>query len=102
MGAAAAAAADVIVVTSDNPRSEDPVAIVEQVAAGTRPARAVTTIVDREQAIAHAIAHAGAADVVLIAGKGHENYQIVGAEKRPFSDASQARAALERRARLPS
>ncbi len=55
-------------------------------------------VVDRSRAIAHAIANAGPTDVVLIAGKGHEGYQIIGAEKLPFSDLVHARAALARRA----
>lgn len=98
MGAAAAQGADVVVVTSDNPRSENAEAIVAQIAAGAAGAREVVTIVDRSRAIAHAIANAASVDVVLIAGKGHESYQLIGAEKLPFSDLAQARAALARRA----
>lgn len=98
MGAAAAEGADVVVVTSDNPRSENAEAIASQVAAGAANARELITVVDRSRAIAHAIANAGPTDVVLIAGKGHESYQIIGAERLPFSDLSQARAALARRA----
>ena len=98
MGAAAAQGADVVVVTSDNPRSENAEAIASQVAAGAANASDLITMVDRSRAIAHAIANAGPADVVLIAGKGHESYQIVGAEKLPFSDLAHARAALARRA----
>ena len=99
MGAAAAQGADVVVVTSDNPRSESAEEIASQVAAGGANAGELITIVDRSRAIAHAIANAGSADVVLIAGKGHESYQIVGAEKLPFSDLAHARAALAQRAR---
>ena len=98
MGEAAAKGADVVVVTSDNPRTENPEAIAAQVAAGAAGARDVITIVDRSCAIAHAIANADPADVVLIAGKGHESYQTVGAEKLPFSDLAHARAELARRA----
>ena len=98
MGAAAAHGADVVVVTSDNPRSENADAIAAQVAAGAASARELITVVDRGRAIAYAIANADPADVVLIAGKGHESYQITGAEKLPFSDLAQARAALARRA----
>ena len=101
MGAAAAQGADVVVVTSDNPRSENAEAIALQVAAGAASARELVTVIDRSHAIAHAIANAGRADVVLIAGKGHESYQIIGADKLPFSDLSQARAALARRANAP-
>ncbi|MEP6608815.1 MAG: UDP-N-acetylmuramoyl-L-alanyl-D-glutamate--2,6-diaminopimelate ligase [Burkholderiaceae bacterium] len=97
MGAAAAAGADVVVVTSDNPRSEDAKVICSQVTAGAIDARAVVTIVERAAAIGHAMAHASPGDVVLIAGKGHEDYQIVGAQRLPFSDVAHARAALARR-----
>ncbi len=98
MGAAAAAGADVVMITSDNPRSEDPDAIVAQVAAGAAQARELLRDVDRASAIATAIARAAANDVVLIAGKGHEDYQIIGSEKRPFSDVEHARTALMARA----
>ncbi len=98
MGAAAAHGADVVVVTSDNPRSENAEAIASQVAAGAVNARELITVVDRSRAIAYAMANADPADVVLIAGKGHESYQLIGAEKLPFSDLAQARAALARRA----
>ncbi len=98
MGAAAAQGADVVVVTSDNPRSENAEAIAAQVAAGAANARELITVIDRSQAIALAMASAAPSDVVLIAGKGHEAYQIIGAEKLPFSDLSHARRALGRRA----
>ena len=99
MGAAAAAGADVVVVTSDNPRTEDPTCIVAQVAAGAQRARHLKTEVDRAQAITHAVQSAAPNDVVLIAGKGHEDYQIVGRAKVPFSDLEQARRALAGRTR---
>jgi len=101
MGAAAAAGADRIVVTSDNPRSEDPAAIVAAVAAGVSGTRDATVhrIVDRGAAIAFALAEADASDVVLIAGKGHEDYQEIRGERRPFSDVQHAQAALAARAR---
>jgi UDP-N-acetylmuramoyl-L-alanyl-D-glutamate--2,6-diaminopimelate ligase len=99
MGAAAAAGADVVVVTSDNPRTEDPARIVAQVASGAQAARQLETEVDRAQAIAQAVQHAAASDVVLIAGKGHEDYQVVGGARLPFSDLEQARRALASRAR---
>lgn len=89
MGAIADALADRIIVTDDNPRSECPQAIVaEIVAAITRHDPQV--IGDRSQAIAAALNTASAADVVLIAGKGHEDYQIYGATRRSFSDRSEA------------
>ncbi len=100
MGEAAARLADRVVITSDNPRTESPEAIIDAIARGVPADRAarVTRIVDRGEAIAHVLAAAAAADVVLIAGKGHEDYQDIGGAKRPFSDLEQARAALARRA----
>ncbi|MCU0951801.1 MAG: UDP-N-acetylmuramoyl-L-alanyl-D-glutamate--2,6-diaminopimelate ligase [Burkholderiaceae bacterium] len=94
---AAAAAADRIVVTSDNPRSEDPASIVAMVAAGVPADRRCERIVDRAQAIAAALAAADARDVVLIAGKGHEDYQDVQGTKRHFSDVQEAERALRAR-----
>jgi UDP-N-acetylmuramoyl-L-alanyl-D-glutamate--2,6-diaminopimelate ligase len=102
MGAAAAAGADVVVVTSDNPRTEDPGHVVAQVAAGARSARQLDTEIDRAQAIARTVQRAAPNDVVLIAGKGHEDYQIVGSARLPFSDVEQARRALASRARITS
>jgi len=98
MGAAASRYADRLVITSDNPRREDPAAIVAAVAAGAPARLNVELIVDRAQAITEAIAAADARDVVLIAGKGHETTQDIGGVKRPFSDVEQARAALTARA----
>src|SRR4051812_30806673 len=96
MGAAAAQHADRVVITSDNPRSEDPEAIIAAVAEGAPDA---PTITDRREAIDAAIAGAGPGDVVVIAGKGHETYQeIAGGVKLPFDDRQVAREAL--RARL--
>ena len=96
MGAAAAEGADRIVITSDNPRSEDPLAIVNAVAAGVPAQRdaAMRRIVDRAEAIDFALCQAAANDVVLVAGKGHEDYQEVRGERRAFSDLEHARAAL--------
>jgi UDP-N-acetylmuramoyl-L-alanyl-D-glutamate--2,6-diaminopimelate ligase len=96
MGAVAAANADRIVVTSDNPRSEDPVAIANAVVRGVRDAghRRWTIEVDRRAAIAHAIASAKARDIVLVAGKGHETYQESHGKRTPFSDAREADVAL--------
>jgi UDP-N-acetylmuramyl tripeptide synthase len=96
MGAAAAEGADCIVITSDNPRSEDPAAIVGAVAAGVPEERdtSVRRIVDRADAIAFALGAAAPDDVVLVAGKGHEDYQEIGGERRVFSDVVHARAAL--------
>ncbi len=85
MGAVAARYADFTYVTSDNPRSEDPRRIIEEILPGVGSApHAVQT--DRRAAIEDAVAQAGAGDVVVIAGKGHETYQIVGSEVLPFDD----------------
>ena len=91
--------ADRVVVTSDNPRTEDPDRIVAEVVAGAtdEERRQVVEEVDRRRAIARAVEEADAGDVVVIAGKGHEDYQIIGHERRPFDDREIAREALERR-----
>ena len=95
MGAAASGGADLIIVTSDNPRSEDPGAIAAQVAAGLdRPAFAIE--LDRRQAIALALQSAQPADVVLIAGKGHERWQEIAGERLGFDDVAEASAVLSR------
>ncbi|NJD32033.1 MAG: UDP-N-acetylmuramoyl-L-alanyl-D-glutamate--2,6-diaminopimelate ligase [Gammaproteobacteria bacterium] len=86
MGEIAESRADLVVVTDDNPRTEDSRAIIEQVLAGMRRPDAAHVIVDRAEAIHFALAEADAGDVVVIAGKGHEDYQVVGHEVRPFSD----------------
>ena len=86
MGAIAEELADAVVLTNDNPRTEDPRAILEQIAAGMRDAARAVVIPDRADAIRHALAEAEAGDVVVVAGKGHEEYQITGEERRPFSD----------------
>jgi len=95
MGAAAARLADRIVLTSDNPRSEDPRQILREIEAGVDAPHAVEP--DRARAIASAIAAAADADVVLLAGKGHEAFQEIAGQRLPFSDAEAARAALARR-----
>jgi UDP-N-acetylmuramoyl-L-alanyl-D-glutamate--2,6-diaminopimelate ligase len=95
MGEAAAALSDVVIATSDNPRNEDPEAILRDVEEGLRSTgRPYMKIVDRREAIHRAVAEAKAGDIVVIAGKGHEDYQIVGAEKRHFDDREVAREAL--------
>ena len=86
MGRVAAALADVCVVTSDNPRTEDPERILDDIVAGM-PDAGVTRIVDRRAAIAHAISIAGPTDLILLAGKGHETYQIRGTVSYPFDEA---------------
>jgi UDP-N-acetylmuramoyl-L-alanyl-D-glutamate--2,6-diaminopimelate ligase len=102
MGMVAARLSDVVVITSDNPRSEDPARIIEEVKRGadaeTRQSNAgVVTVTDRRDAIMQAIGSAGAEDVVLIAGKGHEKYQEVGGRRLAFDDIEVAREALEAR-----
>ncbi len=99
MGRAAARFSDVVIVTNDNPRTEDPKHIVVQIVPGLAGGAARCLIeYDRARAIQRAIDLAGPGDVVLIAGKGHEDYQIVGRRKLPFDDRIIAREALSRRA----
>ena len=97
MGAAAARGADRLFVTSDNPRGEDPRAIIDDILAGTADTR-VEIEPDRRRAIHAAVADAAPDDLVLVAGKGHEATQEVGGERRPFDDVAVAREALARRA----
>ena len=95
MGAIAAQLADELVVTSDNPRTEDPQQILDDVVAGIPAGSRCVVLADRAEAIAHAIAEATAGDLVLIAGKGHEDYQIRGTNKVHFDDREQAALALK-------
>jgi UDP-N-acetylmuramoyl-L-alanyl-D-glutamate--2,6-diaminopimelate ligase len=109
MAAAVARGCDLAVATSDNPRSEDPLAILRDVEGGLQglervapealgsAQRAYALVVDRRAAIALALALARPDDTVVIAGKGHEDYQIIGGERLPFSDCDEARRALARR-----
>ena len=97
MGASAQRHADWVVVTSDNPRSEDPAHIIHQILLGMIAGETVRAEPDRAAAIALALQEADARDVVLIAGKGHEDYQETAGVRRPFSDMAQAREALQRR-----
>jgi UDP-N-acetylmuramoyl-L-alanyl-D-glutamate--2,6-diaminopimelate ligase len=108
MGAAAAERANLTIATSDNPRTEDPLAILAEIEPGLakggkrlldpRHARAgaegYCIVPDRREAIELALRCARPGDAVLIAGKGHEDYQIVGTEKRPFDDRAEARRIL--------
>ncbi len=110
MARAVANHATLAIATSDNPRTEDPLAILADVEAGLdslsrvdanaldRSDRAYTTLPDRSEAIAQAISMAKPEDAVVLAGKGHEDYQIVGTAKLPFDDRDQARRALRTRA----
>jgi UDP-N-acetylmuramoyl-L-alanyl-D-glutamate--2,6-diaminopimelate ligase len=111
MGTAAAEGADLVVVTSDNPRTEDPEEIISQVTPGLEKGglrrisagkaksgeKGYLVDVDRRGAIEAAIGLATADDVVLVAGKGHETYQIIGTEKRAFDDRDAATKALASR-----
>ncbi len=94
MGAIAAELADHVVVSSDNPRTESPEAIVQQILAGVPEAAHADVQVDRARAILQTIWAASPEDVVLLAGKGHETYQDIGGEKLPFDDREWARVAL--------
>jgi UDP-N-acetylmuramoyl-L-alanyl-D-glutamate--2,6-diaminopimelate ligase len=100
MGAVAAAASDVAILTSDNPRDEDPFAIIDEVLAGVPGGRENPRVVveaDRRVAIRRALDAAEAGDVVVIAGKGHETYQEIAGRRLPFDDAVEARDALAAR-----
>jgi UDP-N-acetylmuramoyl-L-alanyl-D-glutamate--2,6-diaminopimelate ligase len=97
MGRIASALADEVIVTSDNPRSEDPRSIIDDVLSGISGGAEV--IEDRSNAIRDALSRAGAGDVVLVAGKGHEPYQEIAGIKHPYSDAAVVRAMLKERAR---
>jgi UDP-N-acetylmuramoyl-L-alanyl-D-glutamate--2,6-diaminopimelate ligase len=107
MGAVAARLSDFVVLTSDNPRSEDPEKIIEEIQRGLappaepgapkRPATPFIVNVDRRRAIEYAIRMAKPGDLVIIAGKGHEKYQIIGDRTLPFDDVEIARAALGQR-----
>ncbi len=115
MAAAAAAGSHKVIVTSDNPRTEDPAAIIEEVLAGfegtdyTRvepggpfwqdSGKVYTVIPDRREAIRFAVSRATSGDIVLLAGKGHEDYQIIGSTKYPFDDRTEAKEALTERSR---
>ena len=103
MGMVAARLSDVVIVTSDNPRSEDPGRIIDDIRRGITPAShagrqvEVISVADRAAAIERAVSLAGAGDLVLVAGKGHEKYQQIGARVLPFDDVAVAREALSKR-----
>src|SRR5579864_1293827 len=98
MGAIAQKLADGVIVTSDNPRSEEPAAIIDQIVAGMQDTSKVRRIEDRASAILQAIRHAAREDVIVLAGKGHEATQEIMGKKRAFSDQDHARLALAARA----
>ena len=103
MGAVAGRLSDVIVITSDNPRSEEPGRIIEEIQRGITPdtrrgaEQRIVAIADRRAAIDRAIGMAHPGDLVLVAGKGHERYQVIGRETTPFDDVQVARDALAQR-----
>src|SRR5207247_8764864 len=107
MGAVAGRLSDLIVVTSDNPRSEDPARLIEEIQRGITPdtrrdsGQRMLAIVDRRDAIGKAVELARSGDLVLIAGKGHEKYQVIGDRVLPFDDVAVAREALARRRTNP-
>lgn len=94
MGEVASHLADLVVLTSDNPRGEDPLRIIEEIRSGLLPGRAYKVILDRREAIRWALGEASPEDGVLIAGKGHETYQIIGTLRHPFDDREEALRAL--------
>jgi len=99
MAAAAAKLADRVILTSDNPRSEEPAAILREMAAGLPKGAAAQKIENRAEAIRTAVRSAGPGDVVLVAGKGHEETQEIRGEKFPFSDRREVEKALAERSR---
>ena len=94
MGQIAEALADACYVTSDNPRTESPTKILQEILLGCADPTKIHADIDRQNTIQQAICNASSNDVILIAGKGHENYQILGHEKIYFSDAKIAGDAL--------
>ena len=95
MAETVAARADRVFLTSDNPRTEDPEAILDDLEPGLAGVD-YDRVVDRREAIRRALADARPGDVLLLAGKGHETYQIIGTEKRPFDERAVVRELLER------
>ena len=101
MGRVAGSLSDVVVITSDNPRNEDPQRIIDEIEIGVKAEKAEYLVVpDRREAIQKAISLAASNDVVIIAGKGHETYQLIGNDKFHFDDREVAAEALQRRAEV--
>ena len=98
MGSIAEDKADYVVLTNDNPRSEAPEKIIDEIKAGMKGTENISVESDRHSAITFAISNAKSGDVVLIAGKGHENYQLIGDKKYPFNDVEEVKQQLEVRA----
>ncbi len=95
MGAAASAASDFTIVTSDNPRGESPDAIVDEIMAGVTAGADVRRVIDRREAIEAALRAAAPGDVIVVAGKGHEATQVVGERVVPFDDRAVVREIVE-------
>ena len=95
MGRVAEVGSDLAIATSDNPRSEDPADIIDEIMAGVHNRDAMRVEVDRREAIHRAIALAGEGDIVLIAGKGHEHFQEIGSRTIAFDDRQVAKEALQ-------
>jgi UDP-N-acetylmuramyl tripeptide synthase len=95
MAAAACAEADEVWLTSDNPRTENPNAIIDDMLKGVPDSARVEICVDRREAITAAVRSAGPSDLVVIAGKGHEDYQEIDGQRLPFDDRAIARALTE-------
>jgi UDP-N-acetylmuramoyl-L-alanyl-D-glutamate--2,6-diaminopimelate ligase len=100
MGALAERHADRVILTNDNPRTEDPVTILDEIRAGMTDPAAALVIPDRAEAIRRAVETAAPGDVLVIAGKGHETYQIVGTERRDFDDREQVRQRFRERSQI--
>jgi UDP-N-acetylmuramoyl-L-alanyl-D-glutamate--2,6-diaminopimelate ligase len=94
MARIAATGSDFTLLTSDNPRTEDAADILTQMRAGLEPGHRAVGIIDRREAISTAVAMAAPGDIILVAGKGHETYQIIGTEKRHFDDREEVRKAF--------
>jgi UDP-N-acetylmuramoyl-L-alanyl-D-glutamate--2,6-diaminopimelate ligase len=86
MGKIASSMSDVVIVTSDNPRTEDPQVIIDEIVAGVVPGAQLHTVADRREGIRLALSMARPGDMVLIAGKGHETYQVIGSARSHFDD----------------
>ncbi len=97
MGEIAARLADRVILTSDNPRTEDPAVILSEIRAGIPEGTELAVILSRREAIGHAIQTARPGEVILLAGKGHETYELIGREKRPFYEREIARSAYQKR-----
>ena len=96
MGSIASRYADKIIITSDNPRTEDPLSIIKDIQNGISGTVPYSIIENRKSAVDEAIKHATPGDIVLIAGKGHEDYQIVGNNRYRFDDREAALSAIKR------